>query len=1393
MSICRVCSSICNRNVKSSGVRDLFPGNRCLAAGVSEKSMDTQQSYVIVGNGIAGVTAAEILRAQDRTGAITLVADDPFPAYYRPGLKDFLGGTLSEEKLWARPTDFYRKQRLRFTSGRVTAISPREHVLHLHNGSRIPYHKLLLANGARARTLNCAGLELAGVSTLRTVADYQEVLRRLAHSRRVVVCGSGTLALESAETLQHSGYEVTHLLRGRQLWSEVLDLVASDMVLHEERRVGIDVRLETEIAEIVGRGGQVCGIRTTRGEYLACELVLIAVGIEPLIDCIRPAGIACRRGVLVDHAMRTNQPDIYAAGDVIETVDQLSGQARVPGQWYPAIQQAQVAAHSMLGAESSEGLAGHFYNATFLRGLDFVSIGLTTCPSAPGFVEVVAEPAPRSYRKVIMRNGTIVGALLLGERGGGMALKRAIDHRVALLPIAEKVFTEGFELDAWLDQQGVPPPFGVLESMDQSTDGSGDEGAPPVNVSEADAYLVPVPHAGLRLNLTEVQLNGGVGTNPFVIGRQSGVAWTLDHRSISRQHAQIMRTSEAYILRDSGSSNGTFVNGVPLEGGQPYILRQHDLLRLGDIQVRFDLRARGQTAQAFAHLQGSELAANFTRLVPPALLRQLPSTPALVYLGPDLEPGIFSLAQGERFLLGRDGQCHLVLPDASVSRQHAELFRTPEGFFIRDLRSSYGVFVNRVKITNVSQLSDGDQVVLGNILLSFSQPGTRERTAPTTARMARVVAPKPPVEVAKPVVTELEHRREIKALSQTNLAFEIDMCIGCHRCMDACPIPMSDQITIAALNHATLQGQLAPEVERFTHECIMCGSCVPVCPVDDHRDLLMLALKQRVGVSWEKEPDMQRVVANLPTGWSLPLLLQRLREQKIFDDAWQVPDAYLLHIVAASRRVVLAPGEPVLREGAYGRDLSLVLDGQIALTTSDREGSELVVALLRRGEYLGEDGMLTGLPYKNSAHAQLPALLLQIPEQVMQRVMELVPAVREHFERFHSQRSLQAILRRMDLFADVSDADLQALARQTPVTYHERSERLFAEDRLGRPPREALHILLEGFVSVARHKAVVRPGQSSERIIAYRQGGDYFAGGLDLLGDGQSATVTTINRCRVAQVPRPAVLALFQRYPAMEARFALRLREYLGTAAATSASTRSDFNEYPTHEVAHPEVQVGLHELVSDGVVEGTEVLVIDLDKCIHCNECEAACERRHGHSRMNRKGMVVGNISITTTCRQCQDPVCMLCSRAGIARHPNGEVYITESCIGCGICAERCPYGAISIAQIDDEPEARSTWQRFSSLIVGGATRERSSKLKELPMVSPRTAGGSYAAAGPLDASAHGGYEELRKKIAIKCDLCAGYSNQACVEACPAGAAFRVQPASFFGTTEDILRRRLN
>lgn len=145
-----------------------------------------------------------------------------------------------------------------------------------------------------------------------------------------------------------------------------------------------------------------------------------------------------------------------------------------------------------------------------------------------------------------------------------------------------------------------------------------------------------------------------------------------------------------------------------------------------------------------------------------------------------------------------------------------------------------------------------------------------------------------------------------------------------------------------------------------------------------------------------------------------------------------------------------------------------------------------------------------------------------------------------------------------------------------------------------------------------------------------------------------------------------------------------------------------------------------------------------------------------------------------------------MLCSRAGIIRLPSGEVSITESCIGCGICAERCPYDNISIVEIEEEKPAPApaSWQRFRTLLTQGSGRERGKKV--LPMVSSSA---SPLAPGPLDeAYARDAYDEIRKKIAIKCDLCAGYTNQACVQACPVSAVVRVNPLEFFGSPEDIL-----
>ena len=1406
--------------------------------------MSTQSSYVIIGNGIAGMTAAEVLRAEDAACSITMVADDPYPVFYRPALKDYLGGRLPEEKLWARPSTYYREQRIRFVPGRVTALDTRQHLAHLHNGKHLAYDRLLLANGARPRTLSCPGLDLAGISTLRTIADYQEVLRRLSQVSRVVVVGSGTLALESAETLRHRGYEVTHLLRGRTLWSEVLDPVASDMVLQEERRDGIDVRLGEEVREIVGRNGQVSAVITSGGEPIACELVLIAIGIEPLVDFIRAAGIACERGVKVDSGMLTSDPHIYAAGDVIETSDEYTGRTRVLGQWMPAIQQAQVAAYNMLGLlgpqhpfypgsqHAMRSAYLNYYNATLLYGLDFVSVGMTTRPNAPGFQELVAEARARNYCKVILKQGVIVGALLLGQRTNALAFKRAIDHRVNLASIGGRLFQDDFDLDSWLDQQSIPAPvLNVAKNaggeshtwaiVDTPTL-SGEEYASSALTRDFDAYLAPIPHPKIPLTIAEVQLNMfGQGT-VVSIGRQAGVMLLLEHSSVSRLHAEITCTGGVYVLRDKGSSNGTFVNNVALEAGKTHTLRHHDRLRFGDAECRFELRSRQSaslqktiaTRERFIPGDETELHASISRLIPESVLRSLPQVPALVLIGQNTPPRVMPLEAGRRYSIGRDATNTIALNDTTVSRYHAEVFSAPDGFYARDAQSRYGVFVNQMKINNACHLTHGDRITLGDTLVYFSWPaesglgtagGIRGTAGDASVPSHPGTTPAPTAKLGgveergggkrEPVVVGLEHRRTVQRMDGERVKFEIDMCIGCDRCMDACPVPVSSLVTIAQLNRATISEEIAQDVARFTHECIMCGSCVPVCPVDNHRDLLMLSLKERLGVSWRQPPDMKQVARALPAGWTIPLVAGRLREQAALRDAAQVPDSYLLHMLASSRSRLLEPGEILYREGEYGRDLYFILEGRLEMAASDYDGAQLPVAILKRGEFAGDDGMLTGHPYNATVRAQTAALVLQTPEQVIQRLLELVPAARAVFERANYARSLISILKRMALFQGVADADLKELMRRASIREYDRNERLFAQDeRDGRPDRETLHILLAGFVKVARHDPPGLDGRKgNERIVAYRQGGDYFAGGLDLLGDGRAVSVTTINRCRVAEVPRQAMLALFARYPEVSARFAARLRQYLETAVSTQGYRLSSGplqHLATTNRAVDALAQDGLHSLLSDGVVEGTGVLVIDLDKCIHCDECEDACERRHGHSRMNRKGMVVGNISIATACRQCQDPVCMLCSRAGIARHPNGEVYITESCIGCGICAERCPYGAISIVHIEDEAAPGNSWQRFSQFFTKGAGKERARR--SLPVLSVEAAGGNYVSPGPLDSfQPRNPLEEMRKKVAIKCDLCAGYKDQACVQACPTGAAIRIAPTKFFGSTEEILQKR--
>src|SRR5437660_2095954 len=360
------------------------------------------------------------------------------------------------------------------------------------------------------------------------------------------------------------------------------------------------------------------------------------------------------------------------------------------------------------------------------------------------------------------------------------------------------------------------------------------------------------------------------------------------------------------------------------------------------------------------------------------------------------------------------------------------------------------------------------------------------------------------------LVVGIQHRENIVPLTEDEVRFEIDMCIGCDRCMRACPVPLSSMVNIADLNLATISDVVAPHVARFTDECVMCGSCVPVCPVNNHRDLLMLSLKQRLGIPWDGKVDMSRVLDHLPPGWDIQLLLSRLREQPMFSDPQVVPDNYLLHFIASSKVLTFLPGAVALHESEYGREIIFILEGRFTISSAGANGQDLPIAVLRRGEFMGERGMLSGQQRNATARAQTASVVLEVPEQVMQRLMEIVPPVRSFFEHLNNARSIEAILKRMALFQGVSSVDIRQLAEQTQVKRYDRDDRLFSEDGAGAPARESMHIMLEGFVKVARRtKAGTGRDKTDERIIAYRQSGDYFLGGLDLRGDGRPVTTTS--------------------------------------------------------------------------------------------------------------------------------------------------------------------------------------------------------------------------------------------------------------------------------------------
>jgi 3-phenylpropionate/trans-cinnamate dioxygenase ferredoxin reductase subunit len=334
----------------------------------------TEQTFVIVGASLAGAKAAETLRAEGFTGRVVLLGEEDERPYERPPLsKGYLLGKEEREKIFVHEPGWYQENRVELRRGtRVTGIDREGRDVELAGGERLRYDKLLLTTGSVVRRLPVPGGDSEGVLYLRRVEDSERISAAIGpgEGRRIVVIGGGWIGLEVASAARQRGaavslVEVLDLPLQRVLGDELARVFAD---LHREH--GVDLRLGTGVREVRAAGGATAVVLDD-GSELPADAVVVGVGIAPATALAEAAGLDVDNGVLVDAALRTADPDIYAAGDVANAFNPLFGERLRVEHWANALNGGPTAARSMLGQEVVYDRVPYFYSDQYDLGMEY--------------------------------------------------------------------------------------------------------------------------------------------------------------------------------------------------------------------------------------------------------------------------------------------------------------------------------------------------------------------------------------------------------------------------------------------------------------------------------------------------------------------------------------------------------------------------------------------------------------------------------------------------------------------------------------------------------------------------------------------------------------------------------------------------------------------------------------------------------------------------------------------------------------------------------------------------------------------------------------------------------------------------------------------------------------
>ena len=455
-------------------------------------------------------------------------------------------------------------------------------------------------------------------------------------------------------------------------------------------------------------------------------------------------------------------------------------------------------------------------------------------------------------------------------------------------------------------------------------------------------------------------------------------------------------------------------------------------------------------------------------------------------------------------------------------------------------------------------------------------------------------------------------------------------------------------------------------------------------------------------------------------------VFEKMRPVIMPDGSKQRRDVYVRDaLVENAEFFEVSPGTVIFQEGSFGEHLFLILKGTVRITTHvsvDNERKEAVTLEdLKEGSFFGEMSALSMNAHLITAEALTPTFLLLVPQFVVQDLANTHDAFRGPIMQEYVRRAVLTLIRRIPMLRFASNDDISRLLEKVELKTFDAGHIVFEEGDLP----DDLYVIHQGFVKISKR------GETRQQILSYLSEGDCF-GEIGVLNSApRSASATAMVRTELLVVPGHQFQMLVSMNQAAK-------KESEGVANLRRLDA----------DMAQDVTFIGLRLQFQAEVMPNLDVLAIDETLCVRCDNCVKACAAAHddGISRLIRKGTIFQEMLLPTACRFCQDPVCLLCKSGGIKRDKDGDIYFTDSCIGCSGCAQRCPYG--NIIMVDTDELERLTPPTLADRIFRRNAKNRG---EEVDDKRPRL-----------------------KKVPVKCDLDKGHLFPACVNNCPTQAIRR-------------------